>query len=668
MQRSSEVGVTPGEAVGASRLPSLAEIAGYRERLGPLLASTVLPFALVLYLGLEGGGYDSIIRGEVGIAVWWIVLLGAVVGVLPVRRLGRNELLGLGLLLAFAVWTALGISWSESSERSVEEASRVLLFVGVLALSLSAQDREALPRTVRAVGAAIAVVGLVAILSRFQPSWFPAIQVLPEVKARLAYPLNYWNGLAALMALGFPLLIVVAAESRHTATQALATAALPVMGLTAYYSFSRGGTIEIAVALIVLVALHPRRLEILPTLALGVGGAALAIAAATQRGALGDNLQDATAAHQGHEMLAVLLIVCVGVALLRLALNLAVRNGLWTTPTVSRRTTLRVLGAVAAVVLLAGVAGGVPGKISRAWGDFKQAAGPGSNSSDRFQSASGNGRYQWWSSAVDAYESAPLTGIGPGTFEFWWAEHKSIPGFVRNAHNLYLETLAELGIPGLALILGVMGVVFAVGIGTLRRADAYEGALLAAALAAAAAFVTAAAIDWIWQVTVIPVAFLLLAAPILRSSPGSDWRPSGWIAQILDKSRIVLAGLALVSLLVIAIPTLAEQDVRQSQSDASSGHLNSALEAAQSADRFEPFAATPDLQRALVLEAQGNLGAASAAAREAAAEESANWRTWLTLSRIEAERGASQAAVAAFRKARALNPRSRLFTTTGGTQ
>src|SRR5215208_3645036 len=162
-----------GEIGGLGRMPLLAELAGYRELLGPILASTVLPFALVVYLALEGGGYDVVVRSEVVMSLWWILLLGALVGVLPVRPLGRAEQVGLALLLALALWTALGISWSESSERSVEEVGRVLTFLGVLALSLSAQDREALRRTVRAVGSAIALVGLLAVLSRFEASWFP---------------------------------------------------------------------------------------------------------------------------------------------------------------------------------------------------------------------------------------------------------------------------------------------------------------------------------------------------------------------------------------------------------------------------------------------------------------------------------------------------------------
>jgi tetratricopeptide (TPR) repeat protein len=659
------------EIGGLGRLPLLGELARHRERLGPILASTVLPFALVVYLALEGGGYDVVIRSQVGMALWWIVLLGALIGVLPVRPLGRAEQVGLGLLLAFAVWTALGVFWSESSERSVEEVARVLTLLAVLALSLSAQDREALRRTVRSIGVAIALVGVLALLSRLEPSWFPESKLgsfLPSVASRLAYPLNYWNGLAALMALGVPLVLVVAVESRRLLTQALATAALPVMALTAYLTLSRGGAIEIAVALTVFLALHPRRLDVLPTLGLGVAGAALAIAAATQRQALEDNLQNATAVRQGDEMLAVILIVCAGVALLRVALGLATRHGLWPRPTVSRQTAALLAGGLATAALAVGLASGASDTLSNAWEDFKQPVGPESNTTaERFSSASGSGRYQYWSSALDADETNPLTGIGPGTFEYWWAENGDIPGFVRDAHSLYFETLGELGIPGLALLLGALGSVFVVGIGKWRRAEGYERALLAAALAAAAAFLTAAAIDWVWEMTVIPVAVLLLAAAVLRTSAGARRQAEGRTGKSV-RARIALTALALVSLVVIAMPMLAVRDVRQSQADARAGQLDSALDAARSAERFEGFAATPTLQVALVLEAQGNLDEAAAAAREATRQESTNWRTWFTLSRIEAERGQAEAAANAYRTARSLNPRSAVFASGSGAQ
>src|SRR5687767_15243178 len=86
----------------------------------PAVSAWTLAFALVAYLALSNGGYDVIVRSQVGIAVWWIVLLGALTGVLPVR-FGRAGWLAIGLLAGFAAWTGLAIGWSESAERSAIE-------------------------------------------------------------------------------------------------------------------------------------------------------------------------------------------------------------------------------------------------------------------------------------------------------------------------------------------------------------------------------------------------------------------------------------------------------------------------------------------------------------------------------------------------------------------
>src|SRR5918996_2080760 len=106
-----------GAQIAAQRPVALATRAGASlARVGPWLAQAGLPFLLVTYLGLRGGGYDALVRSEIGIAVWWIVLTGAAVGALPLARLGRPAWIALAVMAAFAGWTALGISWSESAE------------------------------------------------------------------------------------------------------------------------------------------------------------------------------------------------------------------------------------------------------------------------------------------------------------------------------------------------------------------------------------------------------------------------------------------------------------------------------------------------------------------------------------------------------------------------
>jgi cytochrome c-type biogenesis protein CcmH/NrfG len=65
-----------------------------------------------------------------------------------------------------------------------------------------------------------------------------------------------------------------------------------------------------------------------------------------------------------------------------------------------------------------------------------------------------------------------------------------------------------------------------------------------------------------------------------------------------------------------------------------------------------------------VFEAAGELGAAARAARAATRNEPTDWQTWLTLARIDAERGANGQGLAALRRARQLNPRGSVFQTT----
>ncbi|MDQ2622789.1 MAG: hypothetical protein M3Y45_07095, partial [Actinomycetota bacterium] len=170
--------------------PLLGELAGYAA-----------PFALVLYVALESGGYDLVTRSEIGIVVWWAVLLGVAAGLLPLVRVTGAGWTVLGILGGLTLLTAVAsLTWTQSTERSVIELSRVLTLLGCFTLLTILQGREGLMRSVAAIGAAVAVVALIALAARYHPSWF-SIGELPEnyPKARLNFPLGYWNGLAALM-------------------------------------------------------------------------------------------------------------------------------------------------------------------------------------------------------------------------------------------------------------------------------------------------------------------------------------------------------------------------------------------------------------------------------------------------------------------------------------
>ena len=226
-----------------------------------LLADIVLPFALVLYLALMGGGYDSIVYSQVGIA-------GLVAADLGLDR--RNAPLD--------HHPARGMA-GRRAVRGIHGLDRAR---DLLVRKLGAQRRRGGPggvlrgrlrpcrcrhrvatrcagRSPRS-GAAIAVVAVLALLQRFQPNWFPAsetFEFIPSARARLSYPLGYWNALAGLLAIGMPLLVWVAVSARSVIARALATAALPALALAAFFTLSRGGAFAVLAGLATLLRPAP---------------------------------------------------------------------------------------------------------------------------------------------------------------------------------------------------------------------------------------------------------------------------------------------------------------------------------------------------------------------------------------------------------------------------
>jgi cytochrome c-type biogenesis protein CcmH/NrfG len=125
--------------------------------------------------------------------------------------------------------------------------------------------------------------------------------------------------------------------------------------------------------------------------------------------------------------------------------------------------------------------------------------------------------------------------------------------------------------------------------------------------------------------------------------------------------RIVVTVLATASLGAVAVPMAGALATDDSQSAAAGGRLVAALEDSRTAERLQPYAATPHLQRALVLEQAGALPSAAVAAKAATADEPTNWRPWFVLARVDARRGDVSAAVNALQTARRLNPHSPLL-------
>src|SRR5207248_6417843 len=70
----------------------------------------------------------------------------------------------------------------------------------------------------------------------------------------------------------------------------------------------------------------------------------------------------------------------------------------------------------------------------------------------------GANRPHYWHVAWKEYTLNPLTGSGAGTFDSYWLHYRPVSSFARDAHSLYVETLAELGPLGLALVVLALAV------------------------------------------------------------------------------------------------------------------------------------------------------------------------------------------------------------------
>jgi len=142
-------------------------------------------------------------------------------------------------------------------------------------------------------------------------------------------------------------------------------------------------------------------------------------------------------------------------------------------------------------------------------------------------------RVRYWEVAWADYRDHPLLGSGAGTFGDYWLSQGAGPGFTRTAHSLYLQSLAELGPIGLALVVAVVAVPL-VALG--RRRDP----VVAAAAAPYVAYVVHTGIDWDWEMPAVTLAGLFCGAAVLVATRPGDARP------LRRRTRLALAGAAVL--------------------------------------------------------------------------------------------------------------------------
>jgi hypothetical protein len=613
-------------------------------------STAALLAAAIVALGIANGGYSTEAVAISTVVVWVAVAAGIVVGFWRRSEVSRAALVAGGCLLGLCVLSAASMAWADDAGRSFDAAIRMAGYLGLFTLVVVAAPRTGKRAWVIGLAIGLTVLCGLALGSRFVPSAFGEADrslgaAIPNAAGRLSYPIGYWNGLAALLAVDAVLLAWLGACARERAWRAVAVGLLPLPVLGIYLASSRGGLAAAAVGGVVLLMFARSRPTMLGSGLLGAAGGGVLVLVASTQGDFTDGVAGTTATHQGELMLLVTL-VCIG-----LIVAARYRVDGWLQEMRRPRRS-----GWPWVVLLVVVIGAVIALASRGSDGAGAPGGPGAGvPAGHLVSGGSSGRYQFWQAALDAFASQPVGGVGAGNFELYWNAHPQLALPLVNAHSLYLETLAELGPAGLALLLAFLAVPV---VWCVRRRPLGGSALEDdAALAVLAAGALSAALEWTFQ---LPAAFapVIVAIALLVAGTGAE-EPADSRAEA-GQSRFALAVATLVVAWAViwaaAVSLAADRELSASRSAAARGDLTSAADHARVAGRLEPWSPEAPLQLALVEELGGDLAAARTAALDAIHDARGDWRTWAVAARIAAKQGNSPAAALLLAKARSLSP------------
>lgn len=467
------------------------------------------PTALAFFTG----GYFDEPRAWAGLAAWVLVVVALVTTPRALPR-GRAAWAALGGIGALAAWTLASIAWAPIAGSAYQAGQIAVLYTGGLAAAAMLLKGE---RWQRAVEPALAAGTLIVIGYGISGRLLPGLLHFSRsvsAEGRLEQPLTYWNAMGELAALGFVLCArVVGDASRPSWLRALAAASSAPLGLGLYLSFSRGALFACAAGIVALIVLAPRREQLGGLVVTIVAGGLAAGASAPFRGVTSLAGSQGLRERQGAIALALLIVIMALAAGAQWIVQRRISGEPLRLP--------RAAPGIAVVLICAGLAGAI------VVGAKEHSGVPLSGGASRYASLQSN-RYAYWRVAMRAFSDEPIHGVGAGGWAVYWLRYRPFGEAAQDAHSLPLQTLAELGLVGAALLL-----TFAGGVGfAARMAVRLRPGLAAGPIAALVVYLVHAPLDWDWQMPAVTLVAIALAGQVIalaEKSPrraASDRRPT----------------------------------------------------------------------------------------------------------------------------------------------
>jgi hypothetical protein len=579
----------------------------------------------VVWLAANEGGYFPEAWGAPTLVLLWIAMLALILGAGSVPGP-----LSLGLFGAAAVlvtWIGLSALWSTVPSQSILELERGLLYLAALfAVLLLARDR--VDAVLGGVLAGIAALCSYALAVRLLPDVFGVAERLPFQTAALHEPIGYSNALGAFAAVGVVLALGFCADGLSRISRSLAAVAVVPVATVVYFAFSRGAWLGLAAGLVVVMALAPARGRAVRAWLIGaLPFAALAISFASNAGALNRiNPPLADARREGLLLLVALVLLAAAAAAARLAAPAL-------DPSRGRARSLVAVGVAVAIIVVAALtfSRDTPMRPATALGTQRGA------------SVALGRRDEFWRVAWNAFEKRPVTGFGAGSFEQYWLEHRQRARNVRDAHNLYVESLAELGVPGLLLIAALFGIPLWAAL--VARARPF----VPAAFGGVTVYLAHAVVDWDWEIPAMTVPVLLVAASLVSAA---DQRREPFV--LTRNLRVASVAVCLAASVFSVVALVGNRAGATAEEALRFGAAEHAEAEAQRASRWAPWSSHPLRTLANAQLAQNDREAARKTIRRALAKEDRDWRLWLALAIAT---GGNERR-SAFERAHELNPLS----------
>jgi O-antigen ligase len=619
-----------------------------------------------------GGALAGVVFGAAGgselgrtttVEVLAVVLCGAFIAAAilwsrPGKLWGATSVL---LFAAFAALTALSVTWSIVPSLSYVEAGRTLAYLCIFTAAVA--GARLAPRATGVVITGIVLAATAAVLYALAARVWPGSIGETEISNRIGQPFQYWNAVGTTAALAVPGLLWLGTRRGGSAVdRVLAYPALGAAILALLLTQSRGALAAAVIGTVAWIAIVPPvRLRSLPLIALPAIGAgavgtwalsqdAFSIAAEPLR------VKESVAGQFGLLLVLMLLGLIVAGALVNAGLN----RGL-PPVRVGRRIGIAALVVACAVPLAAftsaAFSGGIGNRVDELTSETNTS--PTDEGAGRLTAASST-RGKYWREAGRVFDDRRATGLGAGTFATARLRHRNDDSVTKHAHGFVPQTLADLGIVGVALstallIAWLVAAARATGLHPrrlpFRRRDDdplprrdWDGdriALVAATLMAVV-FGLQSAIDWTWFVPG-PTAMALVAAGFVAGrAPLGEPQPVGSFSSeppALSPGRLLAASAVLIAAVLTAWaawqPEAAERQTGDALRLADAGQTEAAIAKTEDAADTNPLSSVPLLTEAAIQTQAGQVGAARATLERAVLKFPGDPQNWYRLAAFQ---------------------------------